>query len=547
MARATSRSWSSRATPRSARPRGRTCRSIDWDDVSTDNPNEFFIDFSAGPFLKSGVLGDNEIPIDIAAGTQNDLLLLSGRQSADNFSYGTEGINLNAGETAGDVIDEDLTFSGVEFHTVNGWDGDDVISAAGGKGNGAIFPTTLALNGQSGNDTITGGGAGDDLSAESSFDVLGADILNGGAGNDDLFSAGGNDQFDPGPGTTDDLFFSSAAAGLTLDLSITGSQQTGIGTMTLGAGIERVFGSNHADVLLGTTAADHLFGQAGNDVLAGLGGADELDGNDDDDLILPRDGEADSVECGNGADSVAVELVTPDPDTINVDCETRTKLDTSVAGGPTGRIAARSSRLTFASNEKGVTFECSLDGKPFIACPATFTTPVLADGSHTVAVRSRDRLGFADATAASRTWVVDGTGPLLTGLVASRKTFRLGKGTTPLAAAKKRKAKRGTRISFKSSEAGTARIVVTPLVKGRKVGKRCLKATRKRRKRKSCTRLGRPTTLSRAVKAGANTIPFTGRLGGKSLKPGRYRIEVSLTDSLGNRSPAQRLTIRVVK
>lgn len=126
-------------------------------------------------------------------------------------------------------------------------------------------------------------------------------------------------------------------------------------------------------------------------------------------------------------------------------------------------------------------------------------------------------------------------------------TFRVGKGATPLAAAKKRKAKRGTRISFNSSEAGTARILVTPLLKGRKVGKRCLKATRKRRKRKSCTRLGRATTLSRVVKAGANTIPFTGRLGGKAVKPGRYRIEVSLADSLGNRSQSQRLTVRVVK
>ena len=49
----------------------------------------------------------------------------------------------------------------------------------------------------------------------------------------------------------------------------------------------------------------------------------------------------------------------------------------------------------------------------------------------------------------------------------------------------------------------------------------------------------RAKTLSRftvAGKAGANRIVFRGRVGGKTLKPGRYRLTVRAVDAAGNRS-----------
>lgn len=69
--------------------------------------------------------------------------------------------------------------TGLTLVTVNGGSGDDVVD---GSGNGAITPQ--ALFGNAGNDTITGGGAGD--------------LLLGGIGNDTLVDSAGNDYFDGG-------------------------------------------------------------------------------------------------------------------------------------------------------------------------------------------------------------------------------------------------------------------------------------------------------------------------------------------------------------
>ncbi|MCU0697523.1 MAG: Ig-like domain-containing protein [Myxococcaceae bacterium] len=56
------------------------------------------------------------------------------------------------------------------------------------------------------------------------------------------------------------------------------------------------------------------------------------------------------------------------------------------------------------------TFECSLDGGPFTACSAPFTTGVLADGSHTFRVRATVG-GITDPMPASHTWTVDTGAP----------------------------------------------------------------------------------------------------------------------------------------
>ncbi|MEZ4221550.1 MAG: MYXO-CTERM sorting domain-containing protein [Polyangiaceae bacterium] len=67
--------------------------------------------------------------------------------------------------------------------------------------------------------------------------------------------------------------------------------------------------------------------------------------------------------------------------------------------------------FTFGSNESPVTYECSLDNGAFFACPQTYSTPALANGSHNLRVRARDLSGNVDPTPASYTWVVDTTAP----------------------------------------------------------------------------------------------------------------------------------------
>lgn len=64
--------------------------------------------------------------------------------------------------------------------------------------------------------------------------------------------------------------------------------------------------------------ADKLVGGRGDDRLRGDGGQDKLIGGAGDDLLLAKDGAVDKVDCGPGADDIAV----VDPvDLVSVDCE----------------------------------------------------------------------------------------------------------------------------------------------------------------------------------------------------------------------------------
>jgi MYXO-CTERM domain-containing protein len=62
--------------------------------------------------------------------------------------------------------------------------------------------------------------------------------------------------------------------------------------------------------------------------------------------------------------------------------------------------------FTFSSPDATATFECSVDGGAYAACPATYSTGTLADGSHTLSVRAVDAAGNVDATPATATWTV---------------------------------------------------------------------------------------------------------------------------------------------
>jgi hypothetical protein len=56
--------------------------------------------------------------------------------------------------------------------------------------------------------------------------------------------------------------------------------------------------------LIGSTGNDLLYGNAGNDILDGGTGADLLAGGADNDTIAARDGVADLISCGDGADAL---------------------------------------------------------------------------------------------------------------------------------------------------------------------------------------------------------------------------------------------------
>lgn len=64
---------------------------------------------------------------------------------------------------------------------------------------------------------------------------------------------------------------------------------------------------------------------------------------------------------------------------------------------------------------------------------------------------------------------------------------------------------------------------------------------------KQLHRAGTVVKLSRASRAGANRVRFTGRAGRRALRPGRYRATLTATDAIGIRSKARAITFRVVR
>lgn len=87
--------------------------------------------------------------------------------------------------------------------------------------------------------------------------------------------------------------------------------------------------------------------------------------------------------------------------------------DTSISG-PSGTIADNTPTFTLTADEAGATIECKLDTGAYAPCPASYTTPTLSDGPHTLSARATDVMGGVDPTPATRSFTVDTTAPTVT-------------------------------------------------------------------------------------------------------------------------------------
>jgi hypothetical protein len=115
----------------------------------------------------------------------------------------------------------------------------------------------------------------------------------------------------------------------------------------------------------------------------------------------------------------------------------------------------------------------------------------------------------------------DSTRPLLGALALSRGVFRsASRGPSASAFAV------GTQVRYKLSEAATVQFRVQRLKNGRYVGLR--------------------GAFTHAGKVGSNSLRFSGRLGGRKLKPGRYRLVEVAVDPAGNKSGTQLVRFRIV-
>ncbi|HEX9696471.1 MAG TPA: hypothetical protein VGB64_09200, partial [Actinomycetota bacterium] len=87
--------------------------------------------------------------------------------------------------------------------------------------------------------------------------------------------------------------------------------------------------------------------------------------------------------------------------------------ESTITAGPSGIVASASASLSFTANETS-TFECMLDGGAWQSCDSPKTYAGLPDGAHTFGVRATDQAGNAEATAATRAWTIDTSGPATT-------------------------------------------------------------------------------------------------------------------------------------
>jgi CSLREA domain-containing protein len=169
------------------------------------------------------------------------------------------------------------------------------------------------ITGTTGADSILGLGGNDSVDADSGVDTVcggeGDDWIFDEDGDDDVLDGGpGTDRFQPDAFTTDDINFATGIASSAID-----SDQV--------FSIENADGGFGDDTLVGDAGPNDLNGSFDDDTVTGGGGSDDLNGGPGTgvDSIFARDGIADVIDCGGGADTAQTDQPSLEPATA---CET---------------------------------------------------------------------------------------------------------------------------------------------------------------------------------------------------------------------------------
>ena len=192
------------------------------------------------------------------------------------------------------------------------------------------------------------------------------------------------------------------------------------------------------------------------------------------------------------------------------------------------------------------------------AAGASATHAYASAGTFRATVTATDAVG--NVIAQSGTVQVTGGGtvapgepPVLAGASLTNRRFRVARSPTAVSAGRRRRASRapvGTTFRFRLDRAASVRIAFAKRAGGlRASGGRCLRASRRLRRARArrCTRLVaiRPP-LTRSLPAGANAVPFSGRIGRRPLAPGRY-VATLTARAGGVAGTPSRLGFRVVR
>lgn len=140
----------------------------------------------------------------------------------------------------------------------------------------------------------------------------------------------------------------------------------------------------------------------------------------------------------------------------------------------------------------------------------------------------------------------DTVAPTIRGFAMRRSRFRVSSRRTSVVASRGR-VKAGSGFRYRLSEPARVRIAIERRALGRRVGGRCRPTRRSLPRKRRCVRYRRVGALTRAAKLGRNRHAFSGRVGRRALRPGRYRATIRATDSTANRSSPRRARFTIVR
>jgi serralysin len=161
------------------------------------------------------------------------------------------------------------------------------------QSNGDVRSLIENAIGGSGNDTITGNAADNDLRGGA-----GNDTINGGDGNDTIIGGAGVDVVDGGNGIDTYAWLAGDAV---VDM-VAGTATWGIAETF--KNIENISAGSGNDRITGDGSANRIDGGGGNDLILGGAGNDTINGGDGNDTIIGGAG-VDVVDGGNGIDTYA--------------------------------------------------------------------------------------------------------------------------------------------------------------------------------------------------------------------------------------------------
>ncbi len=138
----------------------------------------------------------------------------------------------------------------------------------------------------------------------------------------------------------------------------------------------------------------------------------------------------------------------------------------------------------------------------------------------------------------------DTTAPVLGALAITPSKFKAARSGESILLA----APATSQVSYSVSEAATVTFTVKRAAKGRRVGKRCVRPKPSNQNRRPCKRfISVSGDFSDEGVSGSNDFTFSGRIGGRTLRPARYRLESVATDAGGNVSTPETASFQIVR